>query len=203
MRRSLILAAAIVLMATVANAQDYLKAGQWVLAGATAATVNRQTFSQKDVTGTTTNTSTQVDFTGTYFFSKSIGIGVAVLGQNTSVSESGSGSSDKTTITTYGGGPLIALRFGSGKMTFSIKGAAGIGKNTTTPSGGTASTMDVKFFEGGGGISYHINELASFDVGLRYQKSTIKDSEAAASEPSLDSSGFIFGIGFSLYFGGR
>ncbi len=201
MRRSLILATVIVLMATVVNAQDYLKPGQLVVAGATALTVNRQTFSQKDVTETTTNTSTQIDVTGTYFFSKSVGIGLLLIAQNTSVTTSG--TSDKNTVTTYGIGPTVALRFGSGKVSFNIRGSAGIGKNSVTPSGGDKTDTDVKFFEGGGGLSYHINEAASFDVGLRYQKSTIKDPTAPADTPSTDSSGLILGVGFALYFGGR
>ncbi len=201
MRRSLILAAILVLTAGAANAQDYIKAGQLVVGGVTALSVNRQTFSQKDVTESTTNTSTQIDLSGTYFFSKSIGLGLALIAQNTSVSVSG--ASDKTTVTTYAIGPLIAFRFGSGRVSFNIRGGAGVGKNSITPGGGEKTDTDVTFFEGGGGLNYHISEFASFDVGLRYQKSTIKDPTAPSGTPSTDASGFVLGAGFSLYFGGR
>jgi outer membrane protein W len=204
MRRIVVLAAVMVLMATVVNAQDYLKSGQWVLSGATAATFNRQTFTAKsDTTSSETNTSTQIDFSGTYFFSKSIGIGVMLAAQNTSVSASGTSSSDKTTLTTYGVGPVLVMRFGSGRMTFNIRGGVGLGKNSVKTGSEAAADTDVKYFMGGGGLSYHINEVASFDVAVRYQKSTVKDPKDTDPKAGMDVSGLIFGVGFGIYFGGR
>jgi hypothetical protein len=51
MRRTLILAVVMVLMAAVVNAQDYLRTGQLVVAGATAITASHQTIYRHDDTG--------------------------------------------------------------------------------------------------------------------------------------------------------
>jgi opacity protein-like surface antigen len=112
----------------------------------------------------------------------------------------------KTTSTTYTIGPTVTMRSGSGKISYDISGGLGFGRHSAKKEGETTTAeTNLSYFEGGGGLSYHISEAVSFDVGMRYRKSTfkMKDPIDPKVTTSTDSSGLIFGVGFALYFGGR
>jgi hypothetical protein len=171
-----------------------MHAKQIELAGLTSVSFNRQTLTPHgETTGTNSNT-TQVAVETAYYVNQAIGVGVAASYNKFSFGE----GADKVDLSFSAAAPFVRYRVKmSEKGSLDLTGTAGITRNSIS---GTASGFDSpdttgKVFGGGARISYFVSNAASVNVGLRYEKSTFTQSGQ-----DMDASGFLVGMGLSVYF---
>jgi hypothetical protein len=172
--------------------------GTWEIAGVSGLLFNIQTLSPEDEDEDIDFNSGTVVFDTTFYASGNLGLGVA-LGFNRLKFEAPDNSSFEVTSTIIG--PQAKLRFGGERADLVIVGGGGYSSNKVSAEGPDIEEdaefdSDGFFWQAGAHASIFMNDLTSFDLGARYQSSSISDED----DVKLDVSGMIITVGFSIYF---
>jgi hypothetical protein len=170
------------------------------IGGITGVLVNTQTITPsggEDLEGADVDlTAVTVGADTAYYFSQRVGIGAFITYQSVSF-----GPADADRVKISGGlfGPLVKLRFPVGpRADVVVVGGGGLARTTITagPSAADSTKTDGTFYMGGAGLSFFFADNAAFEVGARYQGSTLTVDDA---EDGIKSAGFLVALGFSVF----